>query len=37
MTDYQRATDFEELGGKLVDLLAQGWRELAQSRSRCWH
>jgi hypothetical protein len=32
VTDYQRATDFEELGGKLLDLSAQGWRELAQSR-----
>ena len=32
VTDYQRATDFEELGGKLLDLSAHGWRELAQSR-----
>ena len=32
VADYQRATDFEELGGKLLDLSAQGWRELAQSR-----
>jgi hypothetical protein len=31
VTDYQRATDFEELGGRLLDLSAQGWKELAQS------
>jgi hypothetical protein len=29
VTDYQRATDFEELGGRLLDLSAQGWKELA--------
>ena len=32
VTDYQRATEFEELGGKLLDLSSHGWRELAQSR-----
>ena len=32
VTDYERATDFEELGGKLLDLSVQGWRELTQSR-----
>ncbi len=29
--DYDRATDFEALGGKLLDLPAQGWKEIAEA------
>ena len=28
VTDYDRATDFEALGGKLIELPASDWREM---------
>jgi len=28
VTDYDRATDFEALGGKLIELPASDWREV---------
>ena len=29
--DYDRATEFEALGGRLIDLSTQDWRELAEA------
>jgi hypothetical protein len=29
--DYDRATEFEALGGKLIELSAKDWKELAQA------
>ena len=29
--DYDRATEFEALGGRLIDLPAKDWKELAQA------
>ncbi len=31
VADYDRATDFEVLGGKLLDLPAQEWKEIAEA------
>ncbi len=30
--DYDRATDFEVLGGRLIDLSSREWGELAMAR-----
>ena len=29
--DYDRATEFEALGGKLIELAPNDWKELAQA------
>ena len=29
--DYDRATEFEALGGRLIDLPSKDWKELAQA------
>ena len=31
LDDYDRATEFEALGGKLIELPAQEWRQLAEA------
>jgi hypothetical protein len=31
VTDYDRATDFEALGGKLIELPVSDWREVVQA------
>ena len=31
VTDYDRATEFEALGGRLIDLSAQDWKSLAEA------
>jgi hypothetical protein len=29
--DYDRATDFEVFGGKLIDLTSKEWKEIAEA------